>query len=85
MKTKKLDAVQVWKQIEDVLAPRLRLSVIDRSVYYHVVRQSRLEGRREIRFSIRSLARTVHVSDKGTRDAVRGARRPRGFAVCGTQ
>ena len=69
MKTKKPNAERVWKQFEDLLAPRL--SVIDRAVYSHLVRHSRLEGRRVHRFSIRGLARHVHVSDPGTRDAVR--------------
>jgi 5-methylcytosine-specific restriction endonuclease McrA len=69
MKNKKPNAERVWKQFEDLLAPRL--SVIDRAVYSHLLRHSRLEGRQGHRFSIRGLARHVHVSDSGTRDAVR--------------
>jgi HNH endonuclease len=65
------DAGQVWKQIEDVLAPQLRLSVLDRSIYSHLLRHSRLEGKPRLRFSIQWLARAVRVSGGPTREAVR--------------
>ena len=65
------DAAQVWKQMEDVLAPRLRLSVLDRSVYSHLLRHSRLEGKLRLRFSIQWLARAVRVSGGPAREAVR--------------
>ena len=67
----KLDAESLWKQIEDVVAPQLRLSVIDHVVYSHLVRHSRLEGKRRLRFSILWLARNVHLSGGPTREAVR--------------
>ena len=69
--TPKLDAESLWKQIEDVVVPQLRLSVIDHVVYIHLVRHSRLEGRRRLRFSILWLARNVHLSGGPTREAVR--------------
>lgn len=71
MKDKKPNAERVWKQLEDQLVPRLPLSTTDRAVYSHLLRHSRLEGKKEFRFSIRGLARYVHVSDTRTRDAVR--------------
>ncbi len=71
MKTKKPNAELVCKQIEDLLVPRLRLSVIDRSVYYHLVRHSRLEGKLRLHFSIRWLARGARLSVGSTRQAVR--------------
>lgn len=71
MKNKKLDAESLWKQIEDVAAPQLRLSVIDHVVYFHLVRHSRLEGKRRLRFSIAWLARNIHLSVCPTREAVR--------------
>ena len=43
MKEKKIDAVEVWKDLE-ALAPRLGLSVIDRIVYLHLLGRTRLEG-----------------------------------------
>jgi 5-methylcytosine-specific restriction endonuclease McrA len=71
MKTKKPNAEQIWKHLEDFLVPRLRLSVIDRAVYSHLLRHSRLEGRRQLRFSIAWLARGTRLSDSPTRQAVR--------------
>jgi hypothetical protein len=71
MKKEKLDAVRVWKEFEDVLVPRLALSVVDRAVYSHLLRHSHLEGRRELRFSITWLSRGARVSVTPTRQAVR--------------
>jgi hypothetical protein len=58
MKPKKIDAVEVWKEL-DALAPRLGLSVIDRAVYLHLLRHSRFEGQSRLRFSIVEIARDV--------------------------
>jgi len=71
MKNKKLNAGQVWKQMEDLAVPRLHLSVFDRAVYSHLLRHSRLEGRLELRFSILWLARGACVSGFAARKAVR--------------
>src|SRR2546428_13999737 len=70
MKNKKLNAVQVWKQFEDVLAPRLRLSVIERAVYSHLLRHSLLERKRRLRFSVIWLARNLALSRTPVRNAV---------------
>jgi hypothetical protein len=67
----KPNAETVWKQLEDVLIPRLRLSLIERAVYYHLLRHSRLEGKPSYRFSIASLGRGTHISREPVRDAVR--------------
>jgi len=71
MKNKKLNAEHIWKQFEDLLVPRLRLSVIDRAVYSHLLRHSRLEGKLCLRFSILGLARAIHLTGGPTREAVR--------------
>lgn len=71
MKTKKVDALHVWKQIDDEVVPRLRLSPIDRAAYCYLLRHSRLEERREVRFSIPWLARGIRLSAGSTRPAVR--------------
>jgi 5-methylcytosine-specific restriction endonuclease McrA len=75
MKTKMSNAApnvaEVWKQMEDILVPQLRLSVLDRSVYSHLLRHSRLEGKLRLRFSIQWLARAVRVSGGPAREAVR--------------
>jgi predicted transcriptional regulator len=71
MKNKKLNAALVWKQLEDLLAPQLRLSVIDRTVYSHLLRHSRLEGKLRLRFSLMWLARNIRLSTGPVRRAVR--------------
>jgi len=71
MKNKKLNAVQVWKQLEDLAVPRLHLSLIERAMYSHLLRHSRLEGRVQLRFSILWLARGACVSCFTARKAVR--------------
>jgi hypothetical protein len=71
MKNNKLNAVQVWKQMEDLLAPQLNFSLADRAIYSYLFRHSRLEGKLQIQFSISWLARGVGLSMKFTRDTVR--------------
>jgi hypothetical protein len=71
MKNKNIDAVQVWKQMEDLLAPQLNFSLADRVIYSHLFRHSRLEGKLQLQFSISWLARGVGLSCKFTRDTVR--------------
>ena len=77
MKNKKPNAELVWKQLEDQLAPRLRLSVIDRTVYSHLLRHSRLEGKLRLRFSVIRLARNIGLTTMPVRNAVRR------LAACG--
>ena len=71
MKNEKPNAELVWKQLEDDLAPRLGLTAIERTVYAHLVRHSRLEGKLRLRFSIGWLARNVRLSTGPVRGAVR--------------
>jgi hypothetical protein len=71
MKISKTDAVLIWKQIEDVLVPRLCLTLSERAVYSHLLRHSRLEDRLRLRFSILWLARGNRVSTGCVRLAVR--------------
>jgi 5-methylcytosine-specific restriction endonuclease McrA len=71
MKNRKPDAQLLWKQLEEDLVPRLGLSLRERVVYAYLLRHSRLEGKRQLRFSIIWLARSVRVSDQPVRHAVR--------------
>jgi 5-methylcytosine-specific restriction endonuclease McrA len=71
MPTKKPNAEQVWKQFEDLLAPRLRLSTTDRVVYSYLVRRSRLEGKLRLQFSLAWLAGGTGICHNAVREAVR--------------
>jgi len=70
MKTNDLDPKYLWKQLEDVLAPHLRLTVIEHVVYSHLLRHSLLEGKRRLRFSLIWLARNLGLSRMPVRNAV---------------
>ena len=71
MKDQKLDGVEVWKQLEDVLAPRFKLSVLDRAVYSHLLRHTCLEGKLRLRFSIVWLAGNLGITSRRARQSVR--------------
>lgn len=71
MKTKKPNAELVCKQIEDLLVPRFRLSVIDRAIYAHLLRHSRFEGKVRLCFSVRWLAKGARVSVGAARQGLR--------------
>src|SRR5713101_1025357 len=71
MKHEKIDAVEVCKELEDVLAPRLKLSVLDRAVYLHLLRHSRFEGKPRLRFTILWLANNMGLTARRVRQAVR--------------
>jgi 5-methylcytosine-specific restriction endonuclease McrA len=71
MKRKKLNVKHLWKQFEDFLFPRLRLSITDRAVYSHLIRHSRLEGQLQLRFSMPWLARGIGISTGPVRESVR--------------
>src|SRR5258708_18988776 len=71
MKNKTIDAVQVWKDFEDLLAPQLNFSVNDRAVYSHLLRHSRLVGKLRIRFSLSWLGPRIRLSARTARESVR--------------
>jgi len=62
MKEKIPNAAVVWKQIEDDVIPQMRLSMIDRAVYSHLLRHSWLEGKPRIRFTIAWLSHGAGLS-----------------------
>jgi hypothetical protein len=71
MKPKKLNPGLLWMQFEDVLAPRLGLSVKERAVYSYLLRHSLVVGKLRLQFAVIALARTLRLSIGATRQAVR--------------
>src|SRR5258706_12889689 len=71
MLNKKLNVKLLWMQFEDVLAPRLGLTVWDRAVYSYLLRNSLLLGKLRLRFALMSLARILRLSIGAARQAVR--------------
>jgi len=71
MQNKKLNAKLLWMQFEDVLAPRLGLTVKERAVYSYLLRHSLVVGKLRLQFAVMSLARTLGLSIGPVRQAVR--------------
>ena len=71
MLNKKLNAKLLWMQFEDVLAPRLGLTVKERAVYSYLLRHSLVVGKLRLQFAVMSLARTLGLAIGAARQAVR--------------
>ena len=71
MPNTKVNAKLLWIQFEDVLAPRLGLTIFDRAVYSHLLRHSLVVGKLRLHFSIYSVACALSVSKGPLRKAVR--------------
>jgi len=71
MLNKKMNAKLLWMQFEDVLAPRLGLTVWDRAVYSYLLRHSLVVGKPRLQFALMSVARALGLSNGPVRQAVR--------------
>jgi len=71
MPSKKLNPKLLWMQFEDVLAPRLGLTVKERAVYSYLLRHSLVVGKLSLQFAVLALARTLGISVGPVRQAVR--------------
>jgi len=83
MPNKKLNAKLLWMQFEDVLAPRLGLTVKERAVYSYLLRHSLVVGKLRLQFAVMALARTLGLSIGAERRAMRCAGSTSwGFCAC---
>ena len=64
-------AARLWIAIEDRLIPALRLTTHERALYYHLLRRTRLVGRRAVRVSRRKLAAVMGLSTYTARHYLR--------------
>jgi len=71
MPNKKLNPKLLWVLFEDVLAPNLGLTILDRAVYSYLLRHSLVVGTPRLHFAVTALARVLGVSAMRTRDSVR--------------
>ena len=71
MPNKRPNAKVLWMQFEDVLAPRLGLTVKKRAVYCYLLRHSLVVGKLRLQFAVLVLARTLGLSVGPVRQAVR--------------
>lgn len=65
------DWQSIYKDIEDRLAPQLDLDAWERTMYYHLLRHTRLEGKQSALFSIGPLSKIIPLSDFKVRDVLR--------------
>jgi len=70
MKPLPIDMAQACRDVEDRLVPRLPLSLLERAVYYHLLRHTHLQARRRLSLSMARLGRTARVSGAAARIAV---------------
>lgn len=66
-----MDWGSLLSQIEDTLFPKLRLSVWERTVYYHLLRQTWVLDRETVQCSVAGVALSVGISDWKAREALR--------------
>jgi hypothetical protein len=62
---------QTLKDIEDRLMQGLQLDAYERSLYYHLVRHTRAEGKESALFSVAKLAARLSMSEYSIRDRIR--------------
>ncbi|MBI3404739.1 MAG: HNH endonuclease [Acidobacteria bacterium] len=66
------DLVKAFRDIEDRLVPQLPLSLMQRAIYYHLLRLTHMEGTRHVHISLMRLGQNTHISDAGARIALHG-------------
>ncbi len=59
------------RDIEDRLMAGLKLDAYERSLYYHMARHTRAEGKESTLFSVAGLAKRLGMSDSAVRDRIR--------------
>ena len=66
-----MDWISLLSQIEDSLFPKLSLSVWERAVYYHLLRQTWVLDKKNTQCSVAGVALAVGISDWKAREALR--------------
>jgi len=65
------DLAKIYKDIEDYLIPFLKLDPYERSLYYYLLRQTRLIDKNETIFVITTAPQNVGITDFAARDRLR--------------
>lgn len=66
-----MDLVQELKNIEDYLFPKLQLDHVERALYYHLFRHTRLIGKDSSLFGLLSLSEASGISESTVRERIR--------------
>lgn len=62
---------QIYADVEDLLAPQLQLNSWERTLYYHLLRHTRLKGIPSGLFAVGPLSKTLSQSDFKVREVLR--------------
>lgn len=62
---------QIYADVEDLLAPQLELDPWERTLYYHLLRHTRLKGLASRLFAVGPLSKVLPVSDFKVREVLR--------------
>src|SRR3989344_3746953 len=65
------DLTKIYKDVEDYLIPFLKLDTYERSLYYYLLRQTRLIDKNETIFVISTAPQNVGITDFSARDRLR--------------
>jgi 5-methylcytosine-specific restriction endonuclease McrA len=65
-----LDAARLWAEIEDEFVPNLRAWLSERTLYFYLVRKTRLVGKRALQMSLGDLARDLGLTKNPVRTAL---------------
>lgn len=71
MRKTKMDAKEIWKQVEENVVPKTRIGLNERVVYFYLLRQTRLEGRKRLKFSMTTLGKWLLIANETVRRALR--------------
>lgn len=66
-----MDLAQELKNIEDYLIPKLRLDHVERALYYHLFRHTRVIGKEASLFGLLSLSEASGISESTVRERIR--------------
>jgi hypothetical protein len=66
-----VDLNQALKNVEDYLIPRLQLDSIERALYYHLLRHTRVAGKDSALFGVLSLSDSCGISESTVRERIR--------------
>ena len=75
------DGLRWWVEVEDRLVPRLQMSLVERAVYAHLLRHTRVVGKLRLHCSMPWLARGTRISPGAVREGVRNLAHKRALRI----
>jgi len=70
----KMDIAKIIIQCEDYLFPKLQMNIRERSLYYHMLRHTRVLGKESSLFAIYPLSQALGIAESSVRESIRAMR-----------